>query len=351
MINFAIIGCGPRSKAFADILSDDTFLEGKLIALCDENIQQVEKFSEFYRVPSFHDFSLMMQEMNSVIDIVLVISHSLDKVQNILELVSFGKTLMIEAPLTYSLSEMDFILEALDLHNIKLLVVDPLRYQKGILFLYEKVEEGHLGKLLSSHINIILNQNAFMSLFDLNETIEWDKEIIFELLIPYLTLLSQIMGEIQSVFARSSKIGSLSGQFAENSVVTLNFKSGALATIHILYQKEIPQERTALFFQGENSSIQLEGTFQGGFYELKKDISMSETLNSSHDVGHISTTTTTSIGRRNYLEKFATQFNRKKCGLVEIYRSRKILEVILALQESLKKGREIFVRLPSLKND
>ena len=67
---------------------------------------------------------------------------------NVLDLVEYGRPLVVEKPLALRLADADRMIEACDAHGVKLFVVHQNRYNLPIVKAREALEQGRFGELV-----------------------------------------------------------------------------------------------------------------------------------------------------------------------------------------------------------
>ena len=145
MINAAVIGVGNMGKHHARIYSE--LKDVKLVAVCDINENVGKKIANKFNCKFYKNYKKMLK--NEDIDIVsIVVPTSLHKKIS-LDVVDYGKHILIEKPLAENVKNAEEIIKAAKEKNIKLMVGHIERFNPVVKKLKEILQNKRLGKLIT----------------------------------------------------------------------------------------------------------------------------------------------------------------------------------------------------------
>jgi UDP-N-acetyl-2-amino-2-deoxyglucuronate dehydrogenase len=130
-IKFALVGCGSIAKKHVYAIRNYV-KDAEIVAFCDINLVRAKEFAEGKNTLAFSNVKEMMDTVGDKIDIVNVLTPSGTHAQNVVELVEYGKPLVIEKPIALRLEESDEIIRACDAHGVKIFVVHQNRFNLPI---------------------------------------------------------------------------------------------------------------------------------------------------------------------------------------------------------------------------
>ena len=152
-LRFALVGCGSIAKKHAHVLNN-YMDDAEIGAFVDLNRARAEEFSAKYGAPAFTSVPEMMRALGDRIDVFSVLTPSGAHCGNVLELVEYGRPLVVEKPLALRLDDADRMIEACDAHGVKLFVVHQNRYNPAIVKAREALEQGRFGRLVMGTVRL-----------------------------------------------------------------------------------------------------------------------------------------------------------------------------------------------------
>ena len=158
----------------------------------------------------------------------------------------------------------------------------------------------------------------------------------------HIDLLEWMMGEIESVFAKSATF-LVDIETEDTAVVVVKFRNGALGTIEATTAARPKDLEGSISVLGEKGTVEI-----GGFAmnEMKvwqfvdklpgdEDVMAKYSVNPPNVYG---------FGHQAYYEHVVDCILNNKQQLVDGIEGRKSLELIMAIYESIETGKEIFLR-------
>ena len=347
-LNFALVGCGRIAKKHAEILGDRQLEHACLAAVCDINENRARFYGEKYSVPFFTDMHLMMRTLNDQINLVSILTPSGSHAQHCVELAPYGKHLVVEKPMALTLAGADAMIRACDQARIKLFVVKQNRYNLPVQKLRQAIEANRFGKLVLGTARVrwcrtqdYYDQDAWRG------TWADDGGVFANQASHHVDLLEWMMGEVESVFAKS--ITALVDIEAEDTgVVLLKFANGALGVIEATTAARPRDLEGSISILGENGAVEI-----GGFaVNSMRTWNFKNTVPGDDDVLHKHSENPPNVygyGHLRYLEHVVDCVRQNKAALVDGLEGRKSLELITAIYESIETGKEISLRFSPVK--
>lgn len=340
-IKFGLIGCGKIAERHANLLANREINGGTLKAVCDLDKERADKFALKYGVKQYYNIIDLVQQND--IDAVIVCTPSGKHAENIQELAKYGKPIIVEKPMALKLSDADSIIEACDKHFVKLFVVKQNRFNIPISKLREAIDSNRFGKLVLGTVRVRwCRPQSYYDEAPWRGTWEYDGGVLTNQASHHIDLLVWLMGEVESVFARSSRaIANIEAE--DTAVVTLKFRNGALGIIEATTATRPKDLEGSISILGENGSVVVGGFAANKLQTWQFDEQLSEDLtifekygsNPDHPYGY---------AHKLYYNHVVDCISNNKQQLVDGLNGRKSLELISAIYESIETGKEINLR-------
>lgn len=340
-VKIALVGCGSIAKKHATVIQEH-LEEAELVAVCDCAKERAEAFSSQYGVPAFGDANQMMAAMGKTIDLVNILTPSGVHAQNVLELVPYGKPLVIEKPIALQLQEADDIIHACDRHGVKIFVVHQNRYNTPIIKAREAFEQGRFGKLVMGTVRLRWTRDqAYYDAAKWRGTWADDGGVFTNQASHHIDMLTWFMGEVESIKAigvtRLSHI-----ECEDTGAALLRFSNGAIGIIEATTATRPKDLEGSISILGEKGSVVI-----GGFFMNEMDTWQFVDHQPIDDVifeQYGKNPPAWGYNLAEYLKGVISSLRSNKAGLVDGLEGRKSLELISAIYESIETGHEIPLR-------
>ena len=112
-IAFALVGCGRIARKHAHVIHN-YMDDATIVAFLDKDLPRALEFAEKYGGAAFSSIPQMMNRLGRKIDMINLLTPSGSHCANILELVEYGKPLVVEKPLALRLEDADRVIAACD---------------------------------------------------------------------------------------------------------------------------------------------------------------------------------------------------------------------------------------------
>ena len=340
-LRFALIGCGSIAKKHAHVLNQ--YLdEAEIGAFVDLNRARAEEFAAKYGAPAFASVPEMMRALGDRIDVFSVLTPSGAHSGNVLDLVEYGRPLVVEKPLALRLDDADRMIEACDAHGVKLFVVHQNRYNPPIVKAREALEQGRFGRLVMGTVRLRwMRDQKYYDSESWRGTWAHDGGVFMNQAVHHIDMLSWFMGQPETV--RSMAATRLVKIEAEDTgVAIIRYNSGALGVLEATTGARPKDLEGSISILGEKGSVVIGGFFMNqletwNFADKRPidDVIFEQYGKNPPEFGH-------NLGE--YLKGVVTSLNTKKAALVDGLEGRKSLELITALYESIENDADVQIR-------
>jgi len=340
-LRFGLVGCGSIARKHAHVLHqylDDAEIGG----FVDVSPDRAQEFSKKYGAPAFATVDEMMRTLGDRIDILSVLTPSGAHCENVLDLVKYGRPLVVEKPLALRLDDADRMIEACDAHGVKLFVVHQNRYNPPIVKAREALELGRFGKLVMGSVRLRwMRDQKYYDSESWRGTWEHDGGVFMNQAVHHIDMLTWFMGNVETV--RSMAATRLVNIEAEDTgVAILRFNSGALGVLEATTGARPKDLEGSISILGEKGSVVIGGFFMNELvtwqfadkHPMDDDVFEKYGRNPA-DFGH-------NLGE--YLRGVITSLQTKKAALVDGLEGRKSLELITAIYESVESDTDVRLR-------
>jgi len=341
MYKFALVGCGRIAKRHSDLLGNGEIKGAELVAVCDLDESKARFFGERFNVPYYKDLHEMMNK--EPIDCVSILTESGSHTKNVIELTPYGKHILVEKPMALTLDDADAMIKACDKHACKLFVIKQNRFNVPVLKLREALTTNRFGKLVMGTVRV-----RWCRTQDYYDQAEWrgkwatDGGVLANQASHHVDLLEWMMGNVESVFAKSST-ALVDIEAEDTAVVVLKFVNGALGIIEATTAIRPKDLEGSISLLGEKGSVEI-----GGFAvnEMKVWNFTEELPEDAEVLGKYSVNPPNvyGFGHQAYYEHVVECLSGDKHHLVDGLEGRKSLELISAIYESVETGKEVFLR-------
>lgn len=340
MIKIALVGCGRISKRHSDLLGNNQIEKAQLVAVCDIIEEKAKLIANKYSVPYYTDMDEMM--MKESIDVVSVLTESGFHAKHVINLAKYGKHIIVEKPMALKLDDADKMIQACSDNHCKLFVIKQNRFNVPVVKLKEAIDNQRFGKLVLGTIRVRWSRNQ-----EYYDQAWWrgrwdmDGGVLTNQASHHVDLLEYMMGDIESVFAKSST-ALVDIEAEDTAVVVLKFKNGALGVIEATTAVR-PKD-----LEGSISILGEKGTVEIGGFAVNKMIHWNFTEKEIEDKFvldnySVNPPNVYGFGHKAYYDHVIDCINNNKKQLVDGFTGRKSLKLISAIYESIETGKEVYL--------
>ncbi len=341
MLRFVLVGCGRIAKRHADLLGNRQIEGGELAAVCDIDRGKAERIAGPFGVPLYTDMHEMCSRENY--DVIVVLTESGLHAQHVVHLAKYKRHIIVEKPMALTLDDADAMIRICDQYAIRLFVVKQNRFNVPVVKLREALDAGRFGKLVLGTVRVrwcrtqeYYDQDAWRGTWSL------DGGVLSNQASHHIDLLEWMMGDIESVFAKS--ITALVDIEAEDTaVVVLKFRSGALGIIEATTAARPRDLEGSISVMGASGSVEIGGFAVSAMktWEFVHALPGDEEVKKKYSVNPPNVY---GFGHQAYYQHVVDCIIHEKQQLVDGLEGRKSLELISAIYESIETGREVPLR-------
>jgi UDP-N-acetyl-2-amino-2-deoxyglucuronate dehydrogenase len=338
---FSIVGCGRISKRHSDLLGGGIIEHAELVAVCDIQLNKAKMLGHKFKIPFFTNMDEMMEASNP--DVVVVLTESGNHARHVIQLAKFGKHIIVEKPMALRLDDADQMIKACVENNCRLFVVKQNRFNVPVVKLKEALDQGRFGNLVLGTVRVRwCRDQQYYDQDPWRGTWAYDGGVFTNQASHHIDLLEWLMGEVESVFAKS--ITALVNIEAEDTgVVVLKFKNGALGIIEATTATRPSDLEGSVSLLGEKGNVEIAGfavnkmkewNFSDGI-DQKEEIMANYSVNPPNVYG---------FGHQAFYDHVMDCLINNKKQLIDGFEGRKSLELISAIYESIETGKEVSLR-------
>ena len=345
---FGIIGCGVIAPFHARAIAE--LPNARLVAVADAAPERAREMASDFSVEALGMDALLAR---ADIDVVCVCVPSGAHAETGVRAAAAGKHVVVEKPIEVALEAADRLIGACAENGVKLSVISQHRWDAGVQALKQLVDSGRLGRLvLGDAIVKWYRTQQYYESGDWRGTWKLDGGgALMNQGVHYVDLLQWVMGPVERVFARTRTSAHEHIEVEDISVAVLSFVSGAVGVL----------ECSTAVYPGLSERLEVTGT--GGtviveagelkLSELKEDRGETSpyggkptTSQADPALAAVSNPADISYhGHREQLRDMLDSIDTGRKPAIDGADARKPLEIILAVYESARSGRDVTLPL------
>jgi UDP-N-acetyl-2-amino-2-deoxyglucuronate dehydrogenase len=341
MLKFVLVGCGRIAKRHSELLGLNQIPHARLSGVCDIIEAKAKAIGDQFSVPFFSDMHRMLAEVEA--DVVVVLTESGHHARHVVELAPYGKHIVLEKPMALSLDDADEMIAACDAAAIKLFVVKQNRFNVPVLKLREALEQKRFGKLVMGTIRVRwCRKQDYYDQDKWRGTWALDGGVITNQASHHIDLLEWMMGDVESVFAKSST-ALVKIEAEDTAVAVLRFRNGALGVIEATTAARPTDLEGSISIMGEGGVVEIGGfaVNQMRVWRFAEAMAGDDLVMQKYSVNPPSVY---GFGHMAYYEHVVDCIRNNKRHLVDGLTGRRSLELINAMYESIETGKEVQLR-------
>ncbi len=337
-VRFGIIGCGRVAPRHAQSISQLDATE--LLAVADIKESRASSFAKTHGGLPFTDYRKLLERND--IDAVSICVPSGLHAQVAVDAMQAGKHVLVEKPIAIRLNDADRMIEVAKDEGVTLAVVLQNRYNHPMQQLRNLIDEGGLGRLYLGNATVRWFRPQSYYEDEWHGTWAMDGGSLMNQSIHHIDALQWFMGPVASVSAYTATQAH-DMEAEDTGVAVLRFTNAALGVIEgsTLTWPQNLEGSVAVF--GEKGSVKIGGTALNritlwkveGQLEQESEILTSQLVDPPSVYGYSHREVI-----RNFAEAVASGSEPDTTGL----EARRSLELVLAIYESAREGREVHLR-------
>ncbi len=344
---FGIVGCGVIASFHAKAIGE---LPGaRLVAVADASPQRARDLASDFGAEALDVGGLLARPD---IDVICVCVPSGAHAEIGVLAAAASKHVVVEKPIEVTLEAADRLIAASNKYGVTLSVISQHRWDGGVQALKELVDSGKLGRLvLGDAIVKWYRTQEYYESGDWRGTLKLDGGgALMNQGVHYVDLLQWVMGPVERVFARTRTSAHQNIEVEDIALAVLSFANGAVGVI----------ECSTVVYPGLSERLEVTGT--GGtaiveagelkIRELKAEKgetspygAKAQTWSEGKSAAAANPADISYLGHREQLRDFLRAIESGGKPAIDGPEARKPLEIILAIYESARTGRDVTLPL------
>lgn len=344
-MRYALIGCGRISTNHIKAALNNKL---EIVAVCDivpehmESVLAKNNVQGDKTIKRYTDYKKMVEELHP--ELVSIATESGKHAEIALYCIDKGCNVIIEKPISMSLSDADKIIAESERMHVKVSACHQNRFNIAVQRTRKALETGRFGKLSHGSINVRWNRNR-----DYYDQAPWrgtwaeDGGCLMNQCIHGIDLLRWMMGDdVVEVYGQTRQQFHHYLEAEDIGMAVVTFANGAIGTIEgttNVYPKNLEE---TLYLFGEKGTVKIGGTSTNDIDVWQfadetegdlKNVGLKEATSNVYGNGHTSL----------FADVIDAIKNDRK-PYVDAYAGRRALELVLAIYKSQKTG--LPVKLP-----
>lgn len=338
-IRLALVGCGRIAGTHFDAIAKVDGID--VVAVCDVVESRAREAGERLGVTWYVDYAKMLREAES--DAVVIATPSGLHPAHGIAAARAGKHVICEKPMATSLAGADELVRACDDAGVQLFVIKQNRLNSTIQLLKRALDKGRFGRIYVANTTVWWTRpQEYYEQAPWRGTWEFDGGAILNQASHYVDLMQWLVGPVESVMAKTATLARRI-EAEDTGIAVLKFRSGALGSIQVTmltYPRNLEGSLTIL---GEKGSAKIGGTAVNKiehweFADYDDDDKLVERAGSAPPNVY-------GFGHEGYYRNVVAALRGESRPDTDGRGGRKSLELILAIYESARTGREVALPL------
>ena len=231
-MKFLVSGCGSIGKRHIRNLK--ALKAGQIIAH-DVKIEQCREMEREYGIKTYSELEAALAQKP---DVALICTPTSLHVPNALSAARSGCHLFIEKPLSHSMDGVNELIEIVTQQKLTTLVGCNIRFHPGIALIKELLDKKSIGRVICARVQAGQYLPDWHPWEDYRQGYSARKQLGGGVIldsIHEIDYLTWFLGEVSRAFCFSGKLSSLDIDTEDTAEILLNFKSGAIAEVHLDY--------------------------------------------------------------------------------------------------------------------
>ena len=256
LLKTGLVGCGRIAKNhFTSILQYPDDL--KLVAVCDNDAEALEKAKFEYKVNDYRKISDMLS--NEDLDLIVLCTPSGLHPQQAILAAQHGVHVVSEKPMATRYAEGVKMIEACDAAGVRLFIVKQNRHNSTLQLLKQAVDERRFGDIKMVHLNVFWTrpQEYYDTGKGWRGTWEFDGGAFMNQASHYADLVEWLIGPVERVQAMMSTTREIEAE--DTGVVNIKWRNGALGSMAVTMLAYPQNLEGSITILGETGSAKVGG--------------------------------------------------------------------------------------------
>ena len=331
----ALVGCGRISRNHFDAVARVPGL--RLTAVCDIVEPRARAAGERLAVPWFTSYADMLAA--DAADVVTVATPSGLHPEHGIAAARAGMHVVSEKPMAISLDGADALVRACDDARVHLFVVKQNRLNPPVQLLRRAIEKGRFGRIFLANTTVFWTRpQEYYDLAPWRGTWALDGGAILNQASHYVDLLQWLVGPVESVMAKTATLARQI-EAEDTGAAVLRFRTGAIGVIQVTMLTHPRNLEGSVTIVGEKGTVKIGGTA----VNKVEHWSFADYDDDDKLIDAVSTTPPSvyGFGHEGYYRNVLSVLRGEASAGTDGRSGRKSLELILAIYESARTGRNV----------
>ena len=256
-LKFGIIGCGRIAQRHAEHIQN----VGKLVAVCDIDVNKANLLAEKYAAKSYIVVEDMMAS-HPEMDVIAICSPNGLHAKHTIKALKAGFHVLCEKPMALNPHDCGEMISAAERANKRLFIVKQNRFNPPVAAVKKIIDEGRLGKIYSIQLNCFWNRNNEYYQSSWKGTKDMDGGTLFTQFSHFIDLLYWMIGDVKEVAAFAGNYhhnGII--EFEDTGAVCLKFYNNVIGTINYTVNSYNNNMEGSLSIFGEKGTVKIGGQY------------------------------------------------------------------------------------------
>lgn len=256
-IKVALIGCGRVAghhlRSIAEVEG------GRIVAVCDLQVDRAEAYGRQYNIPAFADYHDMLRQVPDI-DVVAIITpsgmhseHAMDVMTN------YRKHILVEKPTFMHPRQLNEAYDFAEANGLKIFPVFQNRHNKAVKRVKQSIESGELGDIRIMAVRVRwCRPQRYYDLAPWRGTYSHDGGALSNQGIHHIDLLRYLGGEVEQINAVLQTLGAKI-EVEDTAVATLRYPGGGVGVVEVTTAARPDDFEASLSIVGGNGLAQLGG--------------------------------------------------------------------------------------------
>ena len=337
MIKIGLVGCGRISSKHIDAIEKNHHL--KLVSVCDIVKDKLDILNQKYKVSTYSDYDIMLE--NEKLDLISICTPSGLHPEMGIKAAKKKINILTEKPIGVDLKQIDKLIEAVKINNVKLFVVKQNRLNTTIQLLKKAVDKGRFGKIFM--INSVVRWNRTQEYYDLSSwrgTAKLDGGAFLNQASHYIDAVQWLGGSVKSVIG-ITKTFNHKIEMEDSGIAILEFKNNIISNIEVTMSNYRKNWEGSITIMGEKGSAKVGGVAVNKieYWDFEKyDDDDKLVLESNYEPTNIY-----GFGHLGYYQGVVKALLNNEDIQVGGEDGRKTVEIVNAIYQSSKLNKKIFL--------
>ena len=333
--SIALVGCGRIAQKHFEVFEQSPDL--RLCGVCDVVAERARAVAERYGVPAFDDYEAMLDAVKP--HAVAICTPSGLHPAHGIAAAKRGIHVVSEKPMATRLRDADALVEACDQARVHLFVIKQNRLNPAVQLLKKAVDKGRFGRIYMVSARVLWSRpQEYYDDARWRGTWEFDGGVFMNQASHYIDLVQWLLGPAESVMAKTATLARRI-ESEDTGAAVIRFRNGALGIIEatvLTFPRNLEGSITVV---GETGTVRVGGTAVNRieawqFASYDDDDKQVEAVAQSPP-------TVYGFGHQAYYANMVKVLRGELEPDTDGRHGRKSLELVLAMYESAKTGREI----------